>query len=505
MPLSDTQNEILQYYKEGHNVFITGPGGCGKSHLLKHIIQDAVNTKKKISVCAMTGCAAVLLGLGAKTVHSWAGIGLAKGEDHTIITRIMTNKYKSSNWKKTEILIIDEVSMMSKRMFELLDTIGKRVRKSVKPFGGIQLIFSGDFYQLPPVNKRAENKDETAFCFESDFWGETFDYQILLDEVFRQNDEKYINLLHKIREGKLYKNDVRLLKDRLIKNLDIEDRNNITHNGTKPVKLLPTKYAVQIINDREMNKIETEKYNYKYKAVYEPPPEITALSSYRKPTDKQLEIEEAYIVNNSLFDDELCLKFGSQVMCIFNLNMDMGICNGSTGTVVDFKKEQKNPVVKFTNGITMEINPHDWLSDNYPGFKVTQYPLILAWAVTIHKSQGASLESAEIDIGDNVFAPGQTYVALSRVKSLDGLYLSSFNHNKIKTCKKVQKFYEQFYEEVGEEETEQLEDDNNDNEQEQYQEVGVNFDITEMNAGEIDTGCNQSFSCNLEDFEYDPN
>lgn len=450
MVLSENQQEIFDYYKSGQNVFLTGPGGCGKSYLLKHIIKDATEQNKKISICAMTGCAALLLGCGAKTVHSWAGIGIAKGQDDIIVTQIMTNRYKKKNWKTTEILILDEVSMMSKRMFELLDRIGKRVRNSSKPFGGIQLIFSGDFYQLPPVNKLAENIDETAFCFESPLWGETFDAQVLLDDVFRQKDQAYVDVLHQIREGKLYKEDVLLLRTRLIKNLQLEDEENIMHNGIKPVKLLPTKSSVQIINSSEMGNIKEDEIDIKYKAIYEPDELITSKSSYKRPTPKQLEAEENFIVNNSLFDKELVLKKGAQVMCIANLDLDQGICNGSTGIITGFcydsLTKSNHPIVKFNNGSSRLIERHVWISDNYPGFKITQYPLILAWAVTIHKSQGATLDAAEIDIGSSVFAPGQTYVALSRVKSLEGLYLRSFNHNKIKTVPKVNEFYSQFYE-----------------------------------------------------------
>lgn len=450
MALSENQQEIFDYYKSGQNVFLTGPGGCGKSYLLKHIIKDATEQNKKISICAMTGCAALLLGCGAKTVHSWAGIGIAKGQDDIIVTQIMTNKYKKKNWKTTQILILDEVSMMSKRMFELLDRIGKRVRNSSKPFGGIQLIFSGDFYQLPPVNKRAENIDESAFCFESPLWRETFDAQVLLDEVFRQKDQAYVDVLHQIREGKLYKEDVLLLRTRLIKNLELEDEENIMHNGIKPVKLLPTKSSVQIINSSEMDNIKEDEINIKYKAIYEPDELTTSKSSYKRPTTKQLEAEENFIVNNSLFDRQLVLKKGAQVMCIANLDLDQGICNGSTGIITDFRYDSltksNHPIVKFNNGSLRLIERHTWMSDNYPGFKITQYPLILAWAVTIHKSQGATLDTAEIDIGSSVFAPGQTYVALSRVKSLEGLYLRSFNHNKIKTVPKVNEFYSQFYE-----------------------------------------------------------
>jgi len=449
MNFSETQQEIFDSYVNGENIFITGPGGCGKSFLIKHIVEHGRKNGKRVDVCAMTGCAAILLECNAKTIHSWAGIGLANGSDESIIGRICLNKFKNKSWKLAQILIIDEVSMMSKRMFELLDSIGRRVRKLDKPFGGIQLIFSGDFYQLPPVNKQVKNVDESAFCFESPFWDETFQSQYLLDHVFRQTDETYINVLHQIREGKLYKEDVDVLNTRLISNMELEDKDNILHNGVKPVMLLPTKFKVKSINDFQMSKLENvESIKFKYEAKYEPTDEQLTSKSYRKPTEKQFEMEENILVNNALFEKEIELKIGCQVMCICNLDMDAGLCNGSTGIITKF--DSGNPVVAFTNGITRTIKPFAWVSETFYGFKVYQIPLILAWAVTIHKSQGATLESAEIDIGNNIFAHGQTYVALSRVKSLDGLYLRSFNRKKITSCEKVKGFYNKFYEEEDE-------------------------------------------------------
>ena len=153
--LTEDQVEIFEAFERGENIFMTGPGGCGKSYMIKHMMQYSKDAKHT-QVCAMTGCAAVLLECGASTLHSWAGIGLCKNtEDHIIITRISMNKYKRKKWKQANILIIDEVSMMSKRLFELLDQIGKKIRNISKPFGGIQVIFSGDFYQLPPKIGRA--------------------------------------------------------------------------------------------------------------------------------------------------------------------------------------------------------------------------------------------------------------------------------------------------------------------------------------------------------------
>lgn len=452
--LSEEQLDAFNDYKKGDNIFLTGPGGCGKSYLLKSIINDARNNGKRISVCAMTGCAAVLLGEKAKTLHSWAGIGLGKGEFHILASRISTNKYKKAMWTKTEILIVDEVSMMSKNMFELLDYIGGHVRNDPRPFGGIQLIFSGDFYQLPPVNKANNDNDDSKFCFESRLWDSTFKHQILLDKVFRQSDKNYIDILNEVRDGELSKDSINTLETRLISNMGYKDGDIILHNETKPVKLMPIKTAVKNINDLEMNKIKEEPIIYKCEIKYTIPPNAESKSSFKKPTEKQIEHESSFIIKNALFDETLVLKLGCQVMCIANIDIDNGICNGSTGTIIDFNGKEKTPVVRFTNGSVRSIGKFDWNSDSIPGLVIKQIPFILAWAVTIHKSQGASLDCAEIDIGSKIFASGQTYVALSRVRSLDGLYLRSFNHNRINTEKKVRTFYDRFYEEVDEDEDE---------------------------------------------------
>jgi ATP-dependent DNA helicase PIF1 len=437
---SEEQQDVYDAYLEGKNIFLTGPGGCGKSYVIKQIVNHARTNNKKIEVCAMTGCASVLLNCGAKTLHSWAGIGLAKGPEEPIITRIMLSKYKKMNWTRTQVLIIDEVSMMSKKLFNLLDQIGKRIRRNAKPFGGIQVIFSGDFYQLPPIGD-INDPDSSLFCFESEHWDETFDYQIILDKVFRQKDEMFIEVLRQVREGKLYKNAYNTLS--ALVNKPFDDALNET--GIKPVVLLPTKSAVDRINYESLNNIQADETIFKYKVGYAPVPEYVLNPRYKKPTQKEFEFEEKNLLMNSMFEPELPLKIGSQVMCIANLDVEGGICNGSTGKVIKF--ENGVPYVKFYNGRTLAMTPHNWMSENINGFYVSQVPLIMAWAVTIHKSQGATMDCAEIDIGSSIFAAGQTYVALSRVRSLEGLYLKAFNPNKIKTNKKVLEFYERFYQE----------------------------------------------------------
>ena len=194
LQLSPEQFDVFQHYKNGKNVFMTGPGGTGKSKLIQHIYNDAKENKLRIQVCAMTGCAAVLLNCNAKTVHSWGGIGLGKGETEDVIRRVCGSKYRKVNWVNTDLLIIDEVSMLSVKLFELLNDIAQRTRKSQRPFGGMQVIFSGDFYQLPPVGD--PDDDLTwQFCFQSGIWKTVFPHQIRLKTMFRQRDPRYIKIL----------------------------------------------------------------------------------------------------------------------------------------------------------------------------------------------------------------------------------------------------------------------------------------------------------------------
>jgi ATP-dependent DNA helicase PIF1 len=207
MELSLEQQIAFDKYINGNNIFITGPGGSGKSALIKKIYHHAFSRFKNIQVTALTGCAAVLLNCKAKTLHSSTGIGLGNGTLDQLVTKIKRNNFAKDFWKKIDILVVDEVSMLSLKLFNLLNDIGKIMRNNYsKPFGGIQLIFSGDFFQLPPVGN-IEDIDTQRFCFESDDWNSTFHYdcQIQLVKIFRQKDQIYSTILNQIREGKIKK------------------------------------------------------------------------------------------------------------------------------------------------------------------------------------------------------------------------------------------------------------------------------------------------------------
>jgi len=446
MELSDEQNHAFNKYIEGKNIFITGPGGSGKSELIRKIYRDAKEKGKNISVCALTGCAAVLLQCKAKTIHSWAGIGLGSGTIEANIKKVTDKEFKKKNWKETQILVIDEVSMLSLKLFVMLDRIGRRVRKcESRPFGGIQLIFSGDFYQLPPVG----NKDELEtmqFCFESEIWNEVFplENQIQLVKIFRQADPIYAGILNQIREGRLKRSS----NDKL---LEYVGKTIPEDSLIRPTKLFPTKNKVEAINNNEMLTLSSEEKVYKVKPVLDLPMTKNEKEKRSRYNEKDIQIELAYLEGNLLCDSEIHLKIGAQVMCVVNIDLELPsgemLCNGSQGIVTGFV-ENGLPIVKFKNGIEQVMARHIWPSENIPGIGVAQIPLILAWALTIHKAQGATLELAEIDVGSGIFECGQTYVALSRIKSLEGLYLTSFDASKIRIHKKVKEYYRQLLEKV---------------------------------------------------------
>jgi ATP-dependent DNA helicase PIF1 len=339
-------------------------------------------------------------------------------------------------------LIVDEVSMLSQKIFELLNEIGKAVRKSPLPFGGLQLIFCGDFYQLPPVGNR-DDQESKNFCFESMEWETTFslENQIELIQIFRQTDQEYVDILNQIREGKI-KNKTNIILSEMVgreidKSLIIE-----------PTKIFPIRSKVDAINRTKMDMLtgNTLSYNMEFHKNLE----ITKKEALLKAefTEKDIQFELTNLSKNLMCDEKVQLKVGAQVMCIINVkscsedSAELELCNGSQGIITSFCDLTGFPVVKFNNGKTIMMTRHTWKSEKIPGIGVSQVPLILAWAITIHKSQGTTMDVAEIDVGQDIFENGQTYVALSRVKSLSGLYLSGYNSNKIFIHTKAREFYE---------------------------------------------------------------
>lgn len=438
MELSKEQQLAFNKYVQGQNIFITGPGGSGKSALIRAIHKHAYSRFRDIHVTALTGCAAVLLNCKAKTLHSWAGIGLGNGSIEQLVTKIKKNKFAKSLWKSTEILVVDEVSMLSLKLFNVLNEIGRVIRGNQKPFGGIQVIFSGDFFQLPPVGDSNE-PDTQRFCFESDDWNAVFhrDSQIQLKKIFRQTDDTYAAILNQIREGKIRRKSNDLLMQYVGRPLD-------PNLVAEPTKLYPTRNKVENINLTKMSALEGEEKVFCIKYLKDT--EMTKAERLRRLefSEKDIQMELDFLANNLICEKEMTIKVGAQVMCIINIQSDSGmeVCNGSQGIVTGFCDITGCPKVKFNNGIERIMVRHLWVSDKIPGIGVSQVPLILAWALTIHKSQGATMDAAEIDVGSGIFECGQTYVALSRVKTLNGLYLTSFDAARIRINKKVKEYYD---------------------------------------------------------------
>lgn len=448
MELSEEQQRIIELFNTGENLFITGPGGTGKTFLIRELLRLCKNENIKHQVCAMTGCAALLLSCGARTIHSWSGIKRANKPNDEIIDNIDTsNPYVKRAWKQTKVLIIDEVSMMSRKIFDLLNGIAQRVRKNDRPFGNMQIICVGDFYQLPPVG---DDKDisTTQFCFESEHWNKTFKYQIELTHIFRQSDPIYRSVLNEIRVGKISESSSKILQNKVSKTNCVKECSHI----------YPLKRSVEAINDKHFQELqgEIQIYNVKQhnnlKVNSDTGKEINGYDIYRcekmSAHHRQFEIE--YLLNGVNIMHYLALKKNTRVMCTINYNMENGICNGSQGNVIGFVYDDETkkhfPQIEFDNGVIEIMKPHIWQSETYPCVGIEQLPLLWAWAITIHKIQGATLDCAVMDIGKSVFECGQTYVALSRIRSLDGLHLTGFEPANVKTNKKVCKFYEQLKE-----------------------------------------------------------
>ena len=429
----DNQELIQECYLKGENIFITGAGGTGKTYSIKKIYEHAKENGAIIAVTALTGVAAILLDCNATTIHSWAGIGISASTKSIddIVRKVSRSKFYRHNWEITDILVIDEISMMSLKLFELLDKLGQTIKNNDKPFGGIQIILSGDFFQLPPIK-------ETNFCFESPNFLKMFDNIIYLKKIYRQNDNIYKNILLKLREGQITKKGINLLNSRLINDSHLID-NNITH-------LVPTKNKANKINNEFLESIKEDKHFYK-RNIKECKETLTRFQKNKLElmTYSEKEAEINFVKTSTLTEEILVLKKGAFVMCIANLNIEGGIVNGSQGVIVDFNEEDL-PIVEFGSDRKgsikkVLIGKKEWKSENVPGISIFQIPLILAWGITIHKAQGITLEKAIIDIGNDIFEAGQMYVALSRLISLNGLYLEHFDIKRLMINEKVINFY----------------------------------------------------------------
>lgn len=392
------------------------------------IVRELERQGRQVAVTAMTGTAANLI--NGRTMHSWAGISLGTATSEELVKKLLHNPRSAralANWRRTNVLFIDEISMLKVSLFDKLDYIGRKLRRSPnKPFGGMQLVLCGDFAQLPPVTKRGEIGG--GFCFKSKMWSTVIrpDDEVELTEVIRQSEGPFRDALGEIRMGLVTPKTAALLHARV--------GASVGKDGIEPTKLFSYRRDVARINNQRLQNLPGKTHEYIARDSYSP----------HNPSKKAMSVIEKRIEKLQA-PMSLKLKKGAQVMLIYNTpNGDL--INGSRGVVLGFTREGL-PAVHFLNGIQCAVARHDWKMkiDDKIWFTRSQIPLILAWASTTHKIQGATLTCAEMDIG-NSFAPGQAYVALSRVSSLEGLSLSNRNLLGIRASKEVVEFYKRLQE-----------------------------------------------------------
>ncbi len=426
--LTDEQRKAFDLVEKGKSIFLTGPGGTGKSFLLKtmyELIPD--RTGKHVAVTALTGCAALLIGRFAKTLHAWGGIGLGRESAAVLATTIRRSGKALRRWLGTDILIIDEVSMMTPDLLEKLDAVAKLLRRSTAAMGGLQVVFVGDFYQLPPVNKDKEK--DTMFVFESPVWNEIVNQTVYLNTILRQTDPVFHTILNEARKGVLSEKSLAILQSRTNKPWQ-----DLT---IRPTLLFTRRAEVDNVNERNLKALGREKKVFYAETVFAP---IHATAGMSKDTPEVKRIVEK-MDKDGPYMGELVLAIGAQVMLLTNVDYDAGLVNGSRGVITGFDPSGL-PLVQFLRGDPIPIPKASWESADVEGISRKQIPLKLAYAITIHKAQGATLDCALIDIGTSTFEYGQAYVALSRVKNLESLYIWDVEPTAFRAHPKVLQFYQ---------------------------------------------------------------
>ena len=434
LPLTKEQRRAYHLVEAGKSIFLTGPGGTGKSFLLKTLVEHIpARTGKHVAVTALTGCAALLIGRFAKTLHSWAGIGLGREPVKVLAETIRRSGKALRRWLGTDILIIDEVSMMTPELLEKLNDVAKSVRRNQTPFGGLQVVFVGDFYQLPPVVK--DKDSEIPFLFESPVWKEVVHESVLLTEIQRQRDPVFQKVLGETRRGTVSEESLEILRQRTglpWQTLRI-----------KPTLLFTRRVEVDMVNERNIKALQTDKRLFKAETVFAPIEATKGLTS-NSPEVKRL-VEK--MDKDGPYMGELLLAVGAQVMLLVNLDFDQGLVNGSRGIVVGYDPSGA-PLVEFKSGAAIPIPASSWECPDLEGLFRKQIPLKLAYAITIHKAQGCTLDCALIDIGTSTFEYGQAYVALSRVKDLNSLYIWDVEPTAFRAHPKVVNFYKQLLDDM---------------------------------------------------------
>lgn len=414
--LTKLQKKFFELFFQKKNVFLTGPAGTGKSYcvalLFKFLDEQGVFYGKTAS----TGVAA--LNIGGVTLHSWSGMGLADDEGMELLEKVEGNTKAKNRIKSSKVLVIDEISMMNSNLMDKLDVVCQYIRDSNASFGGIQVVFVGDFMQLPPVFKSFERE---TFAFESQAWRDAKVKTIHLTEIVRQHDEPlFAQFLNEVRLGQATKFSI----------LDECLGRKFADDGIKPVRLFCKNIDVDGYNMAELLKIKSPSRKY-------------------YSSDDGSDAWKQFFDKNCPAPNTLELKIGAQVILLKNLDVAAGLVNGSVGVVESMHDDMVS--VRFIDGIH-SIEPQAWeikqneldvntgLMKKIVIARRKQVPLKLAWALTIHKAQGSTLDRAEVDISE-AFANGQVYVALSRVRRLSSLRLNNFNSSKITVNKKCLEFY----------------------------------------------------------------
>jgi ATP-dependent DNA helicase PIF1 len=408
--------------RDGQSVFVSGCGGTGKSYLVEKIRE--VMPSYGVHVTASTGIAGV--NVGGTTLHSFSGLGLGNGPFQKLIHKMSPRAKK--RWKNARILFIDEISMISAEFWDKVEQTARYMRKTDLPFGGLQLIVTGDFLQLPPVIRNAVPGTK-RFAFEADSWSTCFgrnEYE--LTHVFRQSDRDFVDILQDVRHGLPTERAIKALTARVDADLDCSD-------GIEPTQLLARRADVNRINGVRLSRLGGDAHTY-----------MCADSGEARWKET--------LAKNTQASAQLMLRVGAQVMLLKNLDPEMGLVNGSRGVVEGFAPAPPGavqayaesadkgprfakaavhsstlyPRVRFCNGVTMVVTPERWNIEQDGNIKASrdQVPLILAWAVTIHRSQGMTLDRAIVSLA-GVFECGQAYVALSRMRDLSGLRIVGFS------------------------------------------------------------------------------
>ena len=390
------QSKALAILKSGRNVFLTGSAGAGKTYVLNQYIKYLKQHGVPVAITASTGIAATHM--NGQTIHSWAGIGIKDYVSDRYLASLRDKKYFRDKMDKVKVLIIDEISMLHRNQLDAVDYVLKFFKQNDEPFGGVQVIFSGDFFQLPPIGEEWEESRD-KFCFMSDAWVQSKVHICYLTEQYRQTNNALNDILNEIRSGVISDRTINLLESRIEYFPDeIDSQTRLyTHN-----------MDVDRINKGQLFNIDSSAKTFEAKVAGNP-----ALVEVLK--------------KSVLADEMLELKIGAKVMFVRN-NFDVGFVNGTIGTVTGYT-EKDEPIIKALDGEFYVAKPETWAIEDEGGKALasfTQVPLRLAWAITIHKSQGMTLDSAFIDLS-KAFEKGQGYVALSRLRDLNSLTLHGLN------------------------------------------------------------------------------